>query len=205
MNKSKEKNQMIQNLFEAVSTFFAGNTVMSLYWVLAIGGSLFFVLNLITASFGGVDNPAEVADDAVFESPDQFDAGFEVFHFLSLRAVLAFISVFGWSGVIWGKYGFWGFLAAFVFGLIAMSLTALAIWVMLKLQHSGNVKTDDFIGKTGTVYMQIPGGNGHGKVTVTINSSTREVTAISEEPIATGTPIKVVAVIDQSLFRVEKI
>ena len=140
---------MIQNLFEAVSTFFAGNTVMSLYWGLAIGGTLFFVLNLITASFGGMD-----ADDAVFESPEHVDTGFEAFHFLSLRAVLAFISVFGWSGVIWGKYGFWGFLAAFVFGFIAMSLTALAVWGMMKLQHSGNVKTDDFVGKTGTVYSE---------------------------------------------------
>ena len=164
-----------------------------------------FILNLIFASFGGVDNPGEVAEDGTFDSLDHVDTGFEDFHFLSLRAVLAFVSVFGWSGVVWGKYGFWGFLAAFVFGLIAMSLTAFAIWGMMKLQHSGNVKTDDFVGKTGTVYMQIPGGNGHGKITVTVGGATREVAAVSEEPLATGTPIKIVAVIDQSLFRVEKI
>ena len=196
---------MIQDLFNAISTFFAGGTVMSLYWGLAVGGSLFFILNLIFASFGGVDNPGEVAEDGTFDSLDHVDTGFEDFHFLSLRAVLAFVSVFGWSGVVWGKYGFWGFLAAFVFGLIAMSLTAFAIWGMMKLQHSGNVKTDDFVGKTGTVYMQIPGGNGHGKITVTVGGATREVAAVSEEPLATGTPIKIVAVIDQSLFRVEKI
>ena len=196
---------MIQDLFNAISTFFAGGTVMSLYWGLAVGGSLFFILNLIFASFGGVDNPGEVAEDGTFDSLDHVDTGFEDFHFLSLRAVLAFVSVFGWSGVVWGKYGFWGFLAAFVFGLIAMSLTAFAIWGMMKLQHSGNVKTDDFVGKTGTVYMQIPGGDRHGKVTVTVGGATREVAAVSEEPLATGTPIKIVAVIDQSLFRVEKI
>ena len=196
---------MIQDLFNAISTFFAGGTVMSLYWGLAVGGSLFFILNLIFASFGGVDNPGEVAEDGTFDSLDHVDTGFEDFHFLSLRAVLAFVSVFGWSGVVWGKYGFWGFLAAFVFGLIAMSLTAFAIWGMMKLQHSGNVKTDDFVGKTGTVYMQIPGGDRHGKITVTVGGATREVAAVAEEPLATGTPIKIVAVIDQSLFRVEKI
>ena len=196
---------MIQDLFNAISTFFAGGTVMSLYWGLAVGGSLFFILNLIFASFGEVDNPGEVAEDGTFDSLDHVDTGFEDFHFLSLRAVLAFVSVFGWSGVVWGKYGFWGFLAAFVFGLIAMSLTAFAIWGMMKLQHSGNVKTDDFVGKTGTVYMQIPGGDRHGKITVTVGGATREVAAVSEEPLATGTPIKIVAVIDQSLFRVEKI
>lgn len=196
---------MIQDLFNAISTFFAGGTVMSLYWGLAVGGSLFFILNLIFASLGGVDNPGEVAEDGTFDSLDHVDTGFEDFHFLSLRAVLAFVSVFGWSGVVWGKYGFWGFLAAFVFGLIAMSLTAFAIWGMMKLQHSGNVKTDDFVGKTGTVYMQIPGGNGHGKITVTVGGATREVAAVADEPLATGTPIKVTAVIDQSLFRVEKI
>ena len=196
---------MIQDLFNAISTFFAGGTVMSLYWGLAVGGSLFFILNLIFASLGGVDNPGEVAEDGTFDSLDHVDTGFEDFHFLSLRAVLAFVSVFGWSGVVWGKYGFWGFLAAFVFGLIAMSLTAFAIWGMMKLQHSGNVKTDDFVGKTGTVYMQIPGGDRHGKITVTVGGATREVAAVAEEPLATGTPIKIVAVIDQSLFRVEKI
>ena len=196
---------MIQSLFSAISTFFAGDTVMSLYWGLAIGGSLFFVLNLIFSSLGGVDNPAEVAEDGTFDAADHLDTGYEDFHFLSLRAILAFVSVFGWCGVLWGKYGFWGFLAAFVFGFIAMGLTALAIWGMMRLQHSGNVKTNDFIGKTGTVYMQIPGGNGHGKITVTVGGSTREVAAVADEPLATGTPVKVVAVIDQSLYRVEKV
>ena len=196
---------MIQSLFNALSTFFAGNTVMSLYWGLAIGGSLFFVLNLIFATFGGVDNPAEIAEDGTFDSLDHLDTGYEDFHFLSLRAILAFVSVFGWGGVLWGEHGGWGFLAAFVFGLIAMGLTAFVIWGMMRLQHSGNVKANDFIGATGTVYLKIPGGNAHGKVTVTVGSATREVTAVADEPIETGTPIRIVAVIDQTLYRVEKI
>lgn len=196
---------MIQSLFQAISTFLAGDAAMSLYWGLAIGGSLFFVLNLIFASIGGVDNPAEIAEDGTFDSLDHVDTGYEDFHFLSLRAVLAFVSVFGWGGVLWGKYGFWGFLAAFLFGLIAMSLTAFVIWIMMRLQHSGNIKANDFIGKTGTVYIKIPGGSAHGKVTITINGETREVAAIAEELIETGTPIRVTEVIDQTLYKVEKI
>lgn len=196
---------MIQSLFNVISTFLAGDAAMSLYWGLAIGGSLFFVLNLIFASIGGVDNPAEVAEDGTFDSVDHLDTGYEDFHFLSLRAILAFVSVFGWCGVLWGNHGFWGFLAAFIFGLIAMSLTALAVWMMMRLQHSGNVNNNDFVGKTGTVYMKIPGGNAHGKITVTVGGATREVAAVADEPISTGTPIKVVAVVDQSLYRVEKI
>lgn len=196
---------MIQSLFNTLSTFFAGDTVTSLYWGLAIGGSVFFILNLIFASLGGVDNPAEIASDGTFDSVDHLDTGYEDFHFLSLRAILAFVSVFGWSGVLWGDYGFWGFLGSLFFGLVAMSLTALAIWAMMRLQHSGNVKSDDFIGKTGTVYMQIPGGDAHGKITVTVGGATQEVAAISAEPLATGTPIKVVEVIDHTLYRVEKI
>ena len=196
---------MIQSLFETISKFLAGNTVMSLYWGMAIGGSLFFILNLVYASFGGVDNPAEIAEDGTFDSVDHLDTGYSDFHFLSLRAILAFVSVFGWCGVLWGKFGFWGFLAAFFFGFLAMSLTALAVWGMMRLQHSGNVKSNDYLGAKGTVYMQIPGGDAHGKVTVTVNSETREINAVSAEPLATGTPIKIVEVIDSSLFRVEKI
>lgn len=93
---------MIQDIFNTLSNFFAGNTVMSLYWGLAVGGSLFFVLNLIFASLGGVDNPAEVAEDGTFDAGDHLDTGYEDFHFLSLRAILAFVSVFGWCGVSLG-------------------------------------------------------------------------------------------------------
>lgn len=189
---------MIQDFFNAVSTFFAGDTVMSLYWGLAVGGSLFFVLNLIFASIGGADGTADGAEDVV-------DADIADFHFLSLRAVLAFISIFGWSGVLWGKHGFWGFLAAFVFGLIAMSLTAWAIWGMMRLQQSGNVKTEDIVGKTGTVYMKIPGGDVYGKVTVSVGGSTREITAIAADEISRGTLVRIVEAIDESLYRVEKI
>ena len=196
---------MIQDVFNSLSNFFAGNTVMSLYWGLAVGGSLFFVLNLIFASLGGVDNPAEVAEDGTFDAGDHLDTGYEDFHFLSLRAILAFVSVFGWCGVLWGHHGFTGFLLAFVFGFIAMSLTAFAIWGMMKLQHSGNVKANDLVGKTGTVYMKIPGGNAHGKITVVAGGATHEVAAIAEEEITKGTPVRVVEVIEQSLYRVEKI
>ena len=196
---------MIQSLFEAVSTFLAGDTVMSLYWGLAIGGSLFFIMNLIMVSIMGVDNPAEIAEDGTFDSVDHLDTGYADFHFLSLRAILAFVSVFGWCGVLWGKYGFWGFLAAFFFGFVAMSLTALAIWLMMRLQHSGNVKANDIIGAKGTVYMQIPGGSARGKVTVTVGGSTREIAAISDETLTTGTPVKVTEVVDPTLYRVEKL
>ena len=196
---------MIQELFNLISAFLAGDTVMSLYWGLAVGGSLFFILNLIFSSLGGVDNPSEVAADGTFDSVDHLDTGYADFHFLSLRAILAFVSVFGWCGVLWGHHGFWGFLGAFIFGLIAMSLTALSIWGMMRLQHSGNVKSSDFIGKTGTVYMTIPGGAEHGKVTVAIGGATCEIAAIAAEPLKTGTPVKVVELVDSSIYRVEKI
>lgn len=196
---------MIQDLFNAISTFLAGDTVMSLYWGLAIGGSLFFILNLVFSSIGGVENPAEVASDGTFDAVDHLDTGYADFHFLSLRAILAFLSVFGWCGVLWGQNGLWGFLGAFFIGLVAMSLTALAIWGMMRLQHSGNVKNIDFIGKTGTVYMTIPGGKDHGKVTVAIGGATSEIAAIASEELKTGTPVKVVELVDSTIYRVEKI
>ena len=86
-----------------------------------------------------------------------------------------------------------------------MSLTAFAIWGMMKLQHSGNVKANDFVGKTGTVYMKIPGGGAYGKITIVAGGATHEVAAVAEEEIAKGTPVRVVEVIEQSLYRVEKI
>ncbi|MPN42329.1 hypothetical protein SDC9_189886 [bioreactor metagenome] len=84
-------------------------------------------------------------------------------------------------------------------------LTTLVVWFFVKMQQSGNLKGDDFIGKTGAVYLSIPGGDGSGLVTVQFPSCTRQIKAIAEEEIPAGRPVKVVELIGSDLFRVEKL
>jgi len=63
------------------------------------------------------------------------------------------------------------------------------------------------VGCTGTVYLTIPGERaGEGKVQITINNSVREYAALTDsDTLKTGTPIKVVEVINPGTMLVEEL
>ncbi len=198
---------MIQNLVHTVGNFLAGDIAMTLYWCAAIGGTIFFLAALLFSSFevGGVDSP-DIAADGTFDAGGHVDTGFADFQFISMKSIFAFLTMFGWVGVVWGKSGWIGFIAGFLIGLLAMFLTALAVWMMLKLQHSGNITDHDMAGRTGTVYITIPAGrSASGKVTVSVHGATCEVTAVADTELPTGTGVRLVKVLEPSKFLVEKV
>ena len=76
------------------------------------------------------------------------------------------------------------------------------------MQQSGNIDVyKSAVGCTGTVYLTIPGERkGDGKVQITINNAVREYAALTDgETIKTGTPIKVIEVINQGTLLVEEL
>ena len=90
-------------------------------------------------------------------------------------------------------------------GFVTMLITASILYFTMRLQSSGNVRPEDFAGRSGTVYLSIPGGvTEAGKVVVSCGGSTHELSAVAEEPIPTGTPIVVVKSIDGHHFLVKK-
>ena len=199
---------MLEQLVTGIGNFLAGGTAMTLYWCAAIGGTLFFVFTLCCSSFdlGGVDAAGDAAADGSFAAMGHVDTGLLDFQLISFKSILAFVTMFGWTGVVWGKSGWLGFLAAFLIGLFAMFLTALAIYLMFKLQHSGNVTAKEIVGSVGTVYISIPAGRTeHGKVTVSLGGSTQEIVAVADEEIPTGSAVKVTEALSDSLFLVRKV
>jgi membrane protein implicated in regulation of membrane protease activity len=137
--------------------------------------------------------------------PDHPDVGYADFKLISVRSVLAFITFFGWGGVVFGRLGWFGLFAAIACGASMMFLTALLIMFVYRLQHSGNLKGSDFVGKRGTVYFGIPAGRaGNGKITVTAGGSTSELLAVADEELPTGSTIEVVEQLDDRKFLVRK-
>ncbi len=188
-----------------IGTFLSDGRVLAVYWGLAIFGSFFFALTCLMAlfGFGGLDGPDFDTDGAAL---DHLDTGALDFKLFSIRSILAFLTVFGWGGVIWGRYGLGGFLGAFAAGFATMVVTALMIWGMLKLQYSGTFSNKSFIGKNGSVYLGIPGGREKvGKITVSLNGATHELKAVAEDAIPTGSTVTIVALLDDSRFLVRKI
>lgn len=196
---------MIDTILGNVSNFLAGAQAMMMYWGLAIVGTIFFGITIVLGLFGlgGLDGPDFDADGAVL---DHVDTGYLDFKLFSLRSILAFLTVFGWGGVIWGHKGISGFFLALLCGFITMLITAAIIYFTMKLQRSGNVRTNDLIGRSGTVYLSIPGGETEsGKVIVPVGGATREIQAVADEALPTGTPVVVEKSIDGKRFLVKKV
>ena len=79
---------------------------------------------------------------------------------------------------------------------------------LAKMQQSGNIDVNQCaVGCTGKVYLTIPAErSGEGKVQITISNAVREYIALTDgDEIKTGTPIKVVEVINDSTLLVEEL
>ncbi|OQA86988.1 MAG: hypothetical protein BWY31_01032 [Lentisphaerae bacterium ADurb.Bin242] len=188
-----------------VGEFLADARIMAVYWGLAIFGTVFFAFSCLLAFFGvgGLDSPDFDADGLSLDHPD---TGFLDFKLFSLRSILAFLTVFGWGGVIWGHHGIGGFLGALFCGFVTMVVTAFLIWGVMKLQCSGNVSRAAFLGKNGTVYLGIPGGSSQaGKIVVSLHGATHEFQAVADEAIPTGTSVIILEQVDDKRFKVRKI
>lgn len=191
-----------------VGEFLAGETAREIYWGIAVGGTVFFVIFgvLLLLGIGGAALPDDIDLDldGNIDIPHP-DTGLPDLHFISFRTILAFLTMFGWGGLIFGKYGGWyGLLGAFACGLVMMIATAFLISLLMKLQQNGNVESVDIVGRKGAVYMNIPGGmNKAGKVSVNLGHSTREILAVAYIPIERGTPVRVVKHIGGGRFLVE--
>lgn len=148
-------------------------------------------------------SPADGMDMLDLDLPDgnsadgSNPADFGTLRLFTLQGVIAFLCVFGWSGIALAKTALpviVSLLIAFALGLSFMFLVALLIRSMAKLTDDGSVSLRSALGRSGSVYLTVPAkGHGHGKVNITINGQFREYDAITEAtaPIPTGMPIRV--------------
>ena len=133
------------------------------------------------------------------------------FRFFSIRGVVAFLTVFGWSGAAvydsTGKLAI-SLLVAVIGGTLAMLVIALLFYSINKLQATGNVEIKNAIDKIGEVYLTIPANkSGTGKVSITVQERYREFEAMTEEEneIPTGVKVKVCSVIDNSTVLIKRL
>ncbi len=141
-----------------------------------------------------ISNPSDIAD----------------FRLLSVQSVIAFLCIFGWSGITAIANGMpeWAALVlAAVLGFAAMLLVAKIIQWSSKLAQNGTFNMKNLLGESGTVYIPIPPkGNGSGKINISCGERFMEFDAISNdtEMIATGVPVRVTDIISGSILVVEK-
>lgn len=183
---------------------------------IAIPSTLILILQTIMLLIGMGDSDADLDDpDADFDTdvdldhdgiPDVFehdgaDAGLRVF---SVRGVIAFLTVFGWTGLSLLRSATAIAVASVVAalcGAAAMTLMAYVMRLAMRLQSDGTVRPKNAIGVSGVVYLTIPPRRkGHGKVSVLVQERLCELDAVTDEeqPIPTGSEVVIVALSGQS-------
>lgn len=186
-------------------------TFQQIMFVLAVTASLvmliFIVLMLIgidNSDFDGVDSP-DFEIDSINDEPLSSIGGLKV---LSVRGILAFISVGGWAAFLFANImsAWLAALLGIVFGLIAAYLVALAFRAIFRLESSGNIDYENSIGKIGTVYMRIPKKkSGKGKVSLILQERLIEANAITNEDqdIMPKTEVEVIGVVETTTLIVK--
>lgn len=176
------------------------------FWVITIPSTVIFLILLVLTIIG---SDADTDVDTDIDS-DIADGDSIPFQFLSLKNIVAFFAVFGWSGIGFINAGLASWLVillSFICGFFMMVLMASLFYFMSKLAESGTLKMKNAVGKLGEVYLVIPANRGGmGKVQLNVQGSLRTIDAITDdlESIPTSSIIQVMDVIDDQILLVKK-
>ncbi len=187
--------------------FFDGmSSLEQTYWIIALVGSAIFIVIFLLTFIGGGDADME-ADASDFEADD----GGVGFQFFTFKNVVAFFTIFGWSGIICIDNQLsvtTTILISTVAGLLMMVLTSLLFYWMYKLAESGTLKMKNALGVICEVYLPIGANRTKmGKVQIKVQGSLRELEAITDETedLKTGTMVKVTEIVSAEILLVEKL
>jgi fucose 4-O-acetylase-like acetyltransferase len=174
---------------------------LKIYWALAIPFTVFFILQLILSFFGG-DVPDDTPDNEV-----EADTGI-AFQFFTLKNLIAFFSIFGWTGIACIDSGLsetTSLIIAVMAGLIMMTIMASIFYFLGKASANGTLQMKNAVGGIGEVYLTIKGKRGGiGKVQITVQGSLRTLDAMTDDEvdIPTGNVITVTQVLNETILLV---
>jgi hypothetical protein len=171
-----------------------------MYWVVTAASTLIFVFVLIS-TFIGADGD-DIGDiDAEIDADT--GAGFQFFTF---KNMVAFFTIFGWSGIASMDAGNSKSTTLFISvlcGLLMMTVMTALFYYISKLTSSGTLKMKNALNAIGEVYLTVGANRSKiGKVHVKVQNSLRELEALTDYDIdlTQGTVIKVVEVTSNGLL-----
>jgi len=161
----------------------------------------------VDTDFDGLaDMPAD-ATHGGHDGHNVYDPGLRI---LTIRGLIAFFSIGGWTGLVLlrGQAGtLLSSMVAVLAGLLAMVILAVLLKLSLKLQSDGSMDPRNALGAMGTVYLTVPATrNARGKITIMLQEQLRELDAVTDSNIAlkTGEIVRVVDVINNDTLVVVK-
>lgn len=125
------------------------------------------------------------------------DGFMDHFQFFSVRNLIYFMMMFGWTGLALSKIHFPLFInlpLSLIAGILTTVIIGWIFYLFNKLTESGNLDLKNAVGKTGSVYLPIPAKRaGTGVIQVVVQGMTQELSAVTDgEKLETGKSIQVV-------------
>lgn len=178
-----------------------------IYWVIALLGSIIFMITAIMTFIGG-DSDFEDLGDADIEVETDSGIGYQ---FITFKNLIGFFTIFGWSGIACLDADLSRgitIVISFVCGLIMMAIMAAMFYYMKKLNDSGTLNYKNALGTVGEVYLTIGAKRSKiGKAHVRIQGALRELEALTdaENDLVSGTVIKVKSITPNGILIVEQL
>ena len=170
-----------------------------IYWLIAITGSLIFVMVMILAFIGGDTDEIDTDVDP--------EIGFQ---FITFKNLVGFFTILGWSGIACIDAGLSTSLTIIISifcGLIMMAIMAAMFYFMGKLSDSGTLKYKNALNAIGEVYLSIGANRSKmGKVSIRVQGALRELDALTDSftKLESGTIIKVVDITANGILIVDQ-
>lgn len=186
--------------------------LMKVLWGITLSASLIFVIQSIMTfvGLGGGDGGFDGDFSTDFNDLSTLDAdpGMNLYTF---RNLVNFLLGFGWTAILLRDRIAslaWLMVLSVLVGLALVAAVMYLFKWLNGMQQSGNIDVyKSAVGCQGRVYLTIPADRkGEGQVQITISGSVREYNAVTDgDEIKTGTPIKVVEVLNSNTLLVEEL
>lgn len=188
----------------------AMSTIEHVYLIIACASSMVLAIQIILAVLGGMDlniGDVHLGSDlgAHHDVGSHHDTGGH-FQLITLRNVVAFFVLMGWSGL--GFYNLQCPLILTIFlsclcGFFMMLITAGLFYALSKFQADGTLNVTGAEGETGTIYLSVPPERkGIGKIQIVLQGRKVELNAVTDDKvkIESGDTVKIVKVLNEQVL-----
>jgi len=181
---------------------------LKIMWGIAIPFSVIFIIQMIMTFIGMGGDHTDMSSDTDVDADTNTHMPVQFFTF---RNLVNFFLGFSWAGIsLYNTINdkVWLTLLCVLTGLVLVIIVMSLLYALSKTTQSGNIDINNAIGRPATVYFTIPAaGKGMGKIQMSIQQAVREYDAISEsdEPLHTGSMVRVKSVIDAHTLLVENL
>ena len=194
------------------------DSTLRVYWGIAILTSIVFLIQMVLTlvGLGDTDSGADMGSGDMASdvslgdgNGDTMDTGGAI-QLFTIRNFVNFLLGIGWGGVCFWSTIHNKFLLAIVALMCGCAMVGAFVVMyrqLMKLESFGSYRIQDSIGQACDVYIPIPAArSGQGKVQISFFGSVQELPAMTDgEALASGTKVRVIQVIDNSILLVERI